>query len=163
MANELSPADILSKLREHLKDWVARNKGTLSIAEDAWHVLELLGETPVGFRLILHWAGDRNAADDIDDGIDNHQLEVIVTKNRGLMIKKGDNLLEPRAGVALLTLIGQVKAKVKASFDLWEEGLTGGELEYRGCEVVTTPDGVPLDAYRLRWSLLAARSTDDGS
>lgn len=162
MPTQLSPADIITKLQTQLAAWVTAKKGLLSIAEDPWHVLELLAETPVGFRVILHWAGDRNAADDIDDGIDNHTVEVIVSKNRGLAAKRGDHLVEPRAGVALLVLVGQVKAKIKGSFALWEQEITQGEIEYRGCEPVTTPEGVPLDAYRLSWSLLAARSTDTG-
>lgn len=49
----MTTAEILTTLRDTLRQYAAAYRGHVSIARDPFHVLELLGETPASFRVIV--------------------------------------------------------------------------------------------------------------
>ena len=155
--NAYTPAELLDLYKTDLEAWCAENKAQLSLARDPYHVLELLAQSPAGMRLILHWAGDDNAGEQ-DEAIGSvNRLEVILSYNLGLTAKPDLALLQAQVDrPALLTLISVVRNRVLSLYVIDAE--TGARLSARsaGCETVTTPDGIPLAAYKLKFEFDAA-------
>jgi hypothetical protein len=163
----MTPADILKSLQAHLAPYVKARKGTLSIADDDWNALEILANSPAGFLVILHWAGDKPQDEDGEyEGVTLNQLEAIVRVAKRPVAKPGADLV---AGVAggqepLYVLISQLRAKVRAWRKDGNDQTNEGEYRYLGCESVLHPgDGFPLRAFKLKFGLQAAVSTDDGT
>jgi hypothetical protein len=159
----LSPSDIISMLQTHLTPYVQAKGGYVSIADDDLNLLEILTESPKGFRVILHWNGDTPDPDQGDlDGIADQHLEVIVTQAKGLRAKPGQELITGRAGQQpLYVLVSQIRARVRAYH--WPDGATFGEIHYRGIEPVIHPDGLPFRAKRIKFDLKAAIPVEDGA
>jgi hypothetical protein len=147
----LTPAELLNILAKALDAWARKKKGVASIAEDDFHVIELLSESPTGFRVICHWYGDKDQTDQPRAGIVTNELHVIISQNRGLTARAGSNKIVPRAGQQpLYVLVSQCRAAVRAI--AWPEGVTDQLVTYKGCEPVVVDD-MPLDAKRLKFEL----------
>ena len=149
---EFRPNDIVLTLKGELEAYVAAQKGQLSVANDPFEVIELLGESPTGFRVIILWEGDEDATGQPLAGIVNNTIAVIVSHNRGLRMWKGENLHKDYGDQpALLTRLADLRAQIRAYE--WPEDLTDSHLLYLGTQPETTPEGLPLDAYRMRFRL----------
>lgn len=156
-AEPYTPAALLNELADDLKPWVEGKKGTLSVARDPYHFLELLAESPAGWRAVLHWDGDANLADDPQTGAFCPQkISVGVTANLGLTAEAGQSLRKASASrPALLTLLAEVRDRVRGY--AWPDEITGRYSLYKGTEAIVLPDsGIPLAGYRLTFELLAA-------
>ncbi len=151
------PQTLVEHLHGDLAPFVREHKGTLSVAADPFHFLELLAEAaPQGWRLALHWQGDENVAgDQVPVAILKNEFHVGVVAHHGLSAKPGEALMKKRAGggPSLLRLVRLVRGRVRSL--VWPEH-TGGTAMYLGCEPVVLPDGTPLQGYRLRFSLMSA-------
>lgn len=151
----LKPNDIILALRDHLDPHVRPAKGITSIAGDAFHVLELLGESPVAWRVILLWEGDDDATGQPLAGIVRHTISIVISHNRGLRVWNGENLhRDTAAQPSLLTRLAEIRALV-LRFRFPAE-ITDETLLYLGTQPEVTPEGLPLDAYRMRFQLHAA-------
>jgi hypothetical protein len=148
----VSPADILKPLHTALTPWVAEKKGVLSIAKDPYHVLELLAESPVGHRVILAFAGDTGMGDQPQIPLAKATIEVVLSYNLGLTAKPDEALITARGDrPSLLALVHDVRMRVLGI--RFPDEITDVHIAYGGCEPVVTPDGVPLAAYRMQFSL----------
>jgi hypothetical protein len=151
----LYPHQIVNHLKAKLDAWARGHRGQVSIAKDAWNVLELLAECPAGFRVIVHWAGDKNIGN--QDGIENLPMvtaliQVTLSNNLGLTAKPEQALAEnvPGRQMPLLKLIGLARERI---FKItWPESIAES-IRYVGCDPVGTPEGVPLAAYVLTFEL----------
>jgi hypothetical protein len=144
--------EILSKLNGAVTTWAAANKATVSIARDPFHVLEILAESPAGFRVILHWAGDKNPSEILQMAIARNDIEVIFSYNLGLTGKPDLALITgSTARPALLALLDDLRALILSIQYPDEETLV--YCVYAGTEPFITPDGIPLAAYRMRFQL----------
>jgi hypothetical protein len=151
----LYPHQIVKHLKAGLDGWARGYRGQVHIAKDAWIELELLAESPVGFRVIVHWAGDKNAGN--QDGIENLPLvtallQITLSNNLGLTAKPEQALAEnvPGRQMPILKLLGLARERIlKIS---WPESVAES-IRYVGCDPVGTPDGVPLAAYVLTFEL----------
>jgi hypothetical protein len=155
--NAYTPAQLLALYQADLNTWAMIKKAKLSIAKDPWHVLELLAESPAGLRLILHWAGDDSLGDQNEAiGSANH-LEVIVSYNLGLTAKPDAALTQDQPNrPALLKLVSDIRERVLSLFIPDAETAVSLSARYSGCETVTTPEGLPLAAYKLKFEFDAA-------
>jgi hypothetical protein len=155
--NAYSPAQLLSLYDADLKVWASANKAAMSIAKDPWNVLELLCATPVGLKLILHWAGDDNLGDQEEAFGSNNKIEMTLGYNMGLTAHPDQALLTAQPNrPALLTLINTVRERVLSLCVTDAETDVELSARYAGCETVTTPEGVPLAAYKLKFEFDAA-------
>ena len=146
---------ILGKLHHALAVWAQPRKARVDIARDPFHVLEILGENPQGFRLIVHWAGDDNISDVMEIPLVDHKLEVIFSYNLGLTAKPDLALVHAQQNrPALYELLDDVRTEVLGL--AFPDEQTAIYAQYTGTEAVITPDAIPLAAYRLRFHLLAA-------
>lgn len=150
----LSPADILGRIEKGIKPWCDAHRVKPSLATDSWNVLELLAQSPSGLRVILHWNGDDDAGGHESAGIVDNVVEVIVSHNRGLLAAPGANLVHGIAGQPpLYTTLSDLRAVLRSL--TWPDGIASKRLFYKGTKPVTAPDGLPLDAMKMTFGLVA--------
>jgi hypothetical protein len=156
-ADYYTPDALLTELRADLEPWVRAKKGDLSIARDPYHFLELLAESPSGFRVVLHWDGEANPGDDAQAGVfATQRISAGVTANLGLTAKPGEALHKPTANrAALLRLLADVRERLRSY--VWPDETTARYMLYKGADAIVLPDsGVPLTGFRLNFELTIA-------
>lgn len=156
----LNAKDLFALLRADLEPYVQDTlRGIFSVARDPFEVIELLGEAPGRFRVILAWEGEEPLGELATSGIAAHTFKVVVSHNRGLSILRGEN----RSGGTrderpLLELAQLVRDRLRSAVMPNQD--TGRRLQYRGCSPVRAEvEGAALtqlDAYELRFTLPAA-------
>jgi hypothetical protein len=157
-----SPDAILLALEAHVKTWCDANKGKVSIAGDAFNVLELLEQSPSGLRVVLYWHGDDAAGDVPQGGVTTNELHVILTYNRGLAIWQGRHTVEGKGErEPLFKLLSSLRAHIR-KFVLGGEAIAD-TLGYKGAASLPMPNGLPLDAYDMTFTLDAAIEADEES
>lgn len=154
----LRPDEILKLLETDLKSFAGQNKGQVSIAKDPWNVLEILSESPSGFRIILHWAGDKQLGDWDDAPLATASLEIVLGYAMGLSRDPGQELINEQfnSRPSVLHLVSDLRDRV-LTFDFDRDSGNTDEAEetarYVGCEPVVLPDGTPTHAYKLKFEL----------
>lgn len=153
-ADYYTPDALLGELRADLEPWVKQRKGELSVARDPYHFLELLAESPAGFRVVLHWDGETNPGDDALAGVFAAQkLSLGLTANLGLTAKPDEALHKPTASrAALLRILADVRDRVRGY--VWPDETTARFILYKGAELIVLPDSaIPLAGYKLNFEL----------
>jgi len=155
-AEHYTPEKILAELRDELTPWVRTGKGELSIALDPYNFLELLSQTPAGWRVVLHWNGEKNESQNPQAGdFCSQRLQLGITANLGLTAKPSESLVKPTPSrKALLRLVGEVRDRVRGY--TWPDETTGRHALYKGCDPIVLPEGLPLAGYTLDFELLIA-------
>lgn len=154
---------LVADLEEYVVDAL---HGIFSVARDPFEVIELLGEAPGKFRVILAWEGEESIGTRPQSGIVKHRFKVVVSHNRGLSILRGENRTVARGDdPPLMELAQLVRDHLRSA--LLPDGETGIQLEYAGCDPIRaeTTQGLAaqLDAFELTFRLPAAltRFTED--
>jgi len=146
-----------------LKDWAKQQPGNMQVhrATDPWNAVELLCQGPTEYRAVVVYAGDEAAGTDMPFSlITEHRWDVYVTLPLGLHMDPASVLTQGTpARPALLRMVDELKGFCLAL--RWPEDLTETLMKYGGSEGATLPDGLPIAAYRLRFSLVAATATAD--
>lgn len=156
-ADYYTPDALLTELRSDLEPWVRAKKGELSVARDPFHFLELLAESPAGFRVVLHWDGEANPGDEPQAGVFSAQrISLGVTANLGLTAKPGEALHKPTPNrAALLRIVADVRERARSY--VWPDHTTARFMLYKGADAIVLPDsGVPLAGFRLTFELTIA-------
>lgn len=151
-----TPEKLLLELRADLEPWAAARKGSISLATDPYHFLELLAESPAGWRIVLHWDGEDNTSDNAQAGAFCAQrLSLGITANLGLTAKPNESLVKKTASrEALLRLVADTRDRVRGY--VWPDVTTSRYLLFRRALPVVLPEGVPLAAYKLDFELIIA-------
>ncbi len=154
-ATALTPADMLISLRDGLESWATANKGKIQIASDPFHALDLLLQSPIGFRVVVWWDGDEPSTDIHQAGIVVNRLKVSIGYGRGLAKDPSTGLTTGRAGQkALYALISELRSKVRAiQFSDPTDEISSVWAAYRGTTGVVVPEGIAIDAYDLNFTL----------
>ncbi|BET67207.1 hypothetical protein ASA1KI_21250 [Opitutales bacterium ASA1] len=155
----MEPDTLLQTVHDDLAPWVRARRGLLSVAADPYQFLEVLAEAPQGWRAVLHWAGDESGGSHpLEGAFVDHELHLGISANPGLTIAADVALFGPRAGntPAILRLVALARAHVRGLVLRTPEEDTEQYLHYRGCAPVVMPEGIPLRAYRLRFTVTAA-------
>jgi len=156
----MTAADIIKLIRDSLEPYVAAKQGSVSIAKDPFHVLELLLLTPDGFLVVVHFAGDDDLGQSRYTGVIKLKLEVFVSQQRGLAAEPGSELVGPTEGEdPLYVLIAKVRAFIR-TIEFPDDGTTSGTIWYKGSEPVAGPEGATFNAYRLRFEINGAVSEE---
>lgn len=148
-----TPDTLLLELHAALVPWLAARKGVVSIAADPYNFLELLADGPSGCRVVLHWGGETNPADDARTGcFPANRIEVGITGNLGLEARPEMALIAGNAvRPAFLETVAAVREVVRSH--LFREDISTKFPLYKGCEPVVLPEGMPLRAYRLNFEI----------
>lgn len=152
-----TPATLLTFIKDDMAPFVKKQKGLLSVASDPYNFLELLAQAPSGWCCILHSHSDSNTTQEIPDAAFlANEIHVGVTCNLGLTATPGEQIAKKRPGGApsLLELVGLTRDRMRSM--VFPDGVTDGAFTYLGRDPVVLPEGVPLAAYRLRFSLMTA-------
>lgn len=153
-ADYYTPDSLLSELRTELEPWVRAKKGDFSVARDPYHFLELLAESPAGFRVVLHWDGETNPGDDAQAGcFPAQKISLGLTANLGLTAKPDESLHKASAArPALLRLLADVRDRMRGY--TFPDETTARFILYKGAEAIVLPDSaIPLAGYRLNFEL----------
>ena len=150
----LSPAGLLSFLREDLAGWVAERKGYLSIAGDPGEVLEALTDGPANFRVVLAWTGDDDQTGQCEAGIVDNSFDVWLIKARGLPLKAGTNLISGE--VPFLTLLSDLRSRVRSC--LFPVDVTNRQVLYKGAKQFDPELALelPTTGYKLSFELTSS-------
>ncbi|HTJ78536.1 MAG TPA: hypothetical protein VL357_06030 [Rariglobus sp.] len=148
-----TPDTFLLELYNALSPWAVSRKGVVSIAADPYNFLELLCDTPTGCRLVLHWEGETNPADDSRIGVfATNRFSVGVTGNLGLEASPEKSLIAGNAvRPAFLETVAAVREFLRAH--VFAEAVSTKFPLYKGAEPVVLPEGMPLRAYRLNFEI----------
>jgi hypothetical protein len=141
-------------MRDDLASWVKAKKGELSVARDPYNFLELLAESPAGWRVVLHWDGETNPSDDAQVGVFAAQkISLGLTANLGLTAKPDESLHKPSpARAALLKILADVRERVRGK--VWPDDITARYMLYKGTDAIVLPDSaIPLAGYKLNFEL----------
>lgn len=158
--------DILEKIHDGFDGYATESKARLRVARDPFDVLEILFAGPQGLLLIFNYAGgERSDEAEISEAEENYpiareRIEIVVGHGANIDPASEWKLLlgnVDRAG--LLERVSDVRARA-LSLVFPEQGESLQRLEYQGCAPVETPNGLPLAAYRLTFSLLAQVEVD---
>jgi hypothetical protein len=154
----MTPAEILRAIQADLKEWAGTVRGQISIAKDPWNVLEILSESPVGVRVILHWAGDKQLGDWDDAPLATANIEVVLGYAMGLVKDPGGDLVNAQfnARPSVLDLVSDLRGRLLSrtvDSDPGSPDESADTLRYVGTEPVTLPDGTPTHAYRMKFEL----------
>ena len=158
-ATPLRPDQIVAALVNGLSGWAKKQKAKTSVARDPFEVIELLGADTPGLRLVVHWAGDDPLGEEMAQApLVTHVLEIVLGLNLGLTATPDRALVSGSSGrPALYQLISDLRVAVLAVE--FPSVATESYLEYAGTKPLVTPEGVPLAAYTLRFTLDAAIQT----
>lgn len=116
----MNAATLLQVLENGMTSAVTSKGGTLDVASDPDHVVEILsGSDPSGWRLVLGYAGESAVDPDDAPGIRDIEITFTVQAARGLKVKGGGEVHRPTGAgrLALLQLSDQV--------DRWVRGFQG--------------------------------------
>ena len=156
----MTAAEIIQQIRDSLTPYVAAKRGSVSVAKDPFHVLELLLLTPDGFLAVVHFAGDEDLGQSRHTGVIKLRLEVFVSQQRGLAAEPGVELIGPTPGEdPLYVLVAKVRAFIRA-IEFPDDGTTSGTIWYKGSEPVAGPEGATFNAYKLRFEINGAVSEE---
>lgn len=150
---------ILQAVAVDLNDLAKAKSATVAIAEDLFHVIDILVNGPAGFQLIVSWGGDDAVGEQPGHPLAETIIDITVGFNPGLGIQPGNALVKNTATRdSLLKLINDVRARALTL--QFPETETSQIPEYSGCRPVSLPDGIPLKAYKFSIKLTAAVDTD---
>ena len=152
---------LVKKLYDALATWAKPQGLKVSLARDPFDSLEVLAVGPAEALIVVSWAGDAPVdpvmgPDDDLTGAVEHSLEIIVGQGLGLEFIKDWRLIAGRGNrKSLLSRVDQVR-KFVLSLVYPDDQETLGRFEYKGTEPFTTPEGIPLAAFRMRFSIVAS-------
>jgi len=157
--------EIVKKLADALATWGGSRSIRVSVARDPFDVLEVLTIGPEAALLIVQWDGDETedpelSEDDATTGPARNNNNIIVGQGLGLDLKRDWRLIAGRGTrKSVLQRLDETRAfALSILYPADETSLR--RLRYRGCEPMVTPDGIPLAAYRLKFSLVAMVNVD---
>lgn len=145
--------DIVKIYANDLAKWTLENGGTPFMARDAAEPYErIAGMGPNDFRVVVMWAGDKGFGGNLKQHLDKHQIEIWIGRGRGLAADPNAGLVQPdKSRKALLDLVEEAKQRVMEI--RFPREITREHSEYIGTEPVTTPDGIPMAAYKITVAL----------
>lgn len=150
--------ELLEPMRSDLDVWARLQSGSCIIARDPLAVIELLAESPKGWRLVLSYDGDSPMdGSSISAGgpyVIETTIRAVVTCNPGLRLIRDSQLLKgSQTRGSLLSILTQVRVRMLSY--RWDSSLVHrGALTYRGTQPFSIPDFLPLAAYALTFSLV---------
>lgn len=153
--NGLEPDQLLDLLVQDLTPWMAEMKGTLSVASDPWNFLDLLSQSPSGWRGVLHFEGDDNRQEHVDEGCFlNYRFSFGITAQKGLTVRPEERLYKSTAEIPAITrLLAAARLRIRSL--AFPADVSQRLVKYTGCSPAILPDGTPLLGYVLRFELIA--------
>lgn len=157
-ANAKSVDVLLEAMRADLDTWTKTQKGSCVVARDPLAVIEMLNESPSGWRMILSFDGDRpietRAIAIPEPYILESSIRVVVTCNPGLrLVRDGQLLKGDSTRGSLLGILSIVRSRMLAY--RWDTSkVNGGAFVYTGTRLFSIPEFLPLAAFEMTFSIV---------
>jgi hypothetical protein len=152
----LTILQIVKVYADDIAAWARSVGGTCVFARDPLEPWELIaGMGPNEFRVVVNWAGDSEFGGNVMQHLDRHTIEIWLARTRGLERERDKQILQASGTTpALLDLVEAAKQRV---LELKFAGtITRKYTAYKGTVPVTTPEGIPMAAYKISVTLDAA-------
>jgi hypothetical protein len=152
----VTPAQIVRSVRDWLLAWPASpvKAGSISMAKDPFHPLEILAQSPRGMRLIVAYGGGPSQAveQNPNAAILEHQISIYLGYSLGLTAAPDAALaIGTDDRPAMLDVISVVDQRVRSL--MLPDEVTSRLFRLGGIFDVIMPDGVPLAAQRLQYKI----------
>ena len=150
-----TPSQILGMVYADLCAWCAANGGACALSQNLYDLTEALRNVPTGWRLTVHWEGDRAADERVrEGGVVLNSLLLVLDGDLGPTMSPRVGLVQPVAGrPAFLSLVQRVRERVMAYRMPWLREPTNG-FWYRGCDdKIALPGDLYAAAYNLRFEV----------
>ena len=152
--------EIIENLRADFDGWVKEHRGTLTVAKDPWHALEILCNGPQGIQFVLGWGGDDTVGEQDQEPLGANIIELTVSYNLGLEADRDAALMKNRDNrPSLLKLVNDARARLLAYVFAADD--EPQFLAYGGTTPVTLPEGMPLAAFKIRATVLEKVEVDE--
>lgn len=152
--------EIIESLRADFDGWVKERRGTLTVAKDPWHALEILCNGPQGIQFVLSWGGDDTEGGQDTEPLGANVIELSVAYNLGLEADRDAALMKNRDNrPSLLKLVNDARARLLAYVFAADE--EPQFLAYGGTTAITLPEGLPLAAFKIRATILEKVEVDE--
>ena len=154
--NALTIPQIVRAYAEDMATWAREHGGKPFLARDPAEPYELIaGMGPNDFRVVVSWDGDSEFGGNRKQHLDRHTIEVWIGRSRGLAADPNRQLVYEEAGKpSLLDLVESAKQRLLEL--AFPREVTKENSEYVGTKPVTTPNGIPMAAYKITITLDAA-------
>jgi len=163
VSNTITSAGLTAKLFNDLKLWVEENKGVCSLTQNPYDLLEMLSERPAGWRLTVHWEGDRPADDAVQAGpVVINSFRFVVDGDLGPTATPKIALIKQTGTrTPFLALVDAVRQRVLGfTFDWLRPPLN--KPWYRGTDDnIPLPDGMTIAAYNLSFDIYSVLAMPD--
>jgi len=148
---------ILRAVEDALKPLVAGLGGTLDVAADPDHALELLNVSPAKWRVILGWPGFGSHPDAIN-GMGTHRCYLIVQIAKGMQVNPGHALHRGRPSLPAGPMAALIKEVTAWMCALWFPD--GSHVDQRGFALDGSAwlevDGIETKQHQIDFSVAAA-------
>jgi hypothetical protein len=147
---------VVKALADYLREWATppQRIGSVSVAKDPFHVLEILAQAPQSMRLIVGYEGCDDVGGPDDAPVVTHQVTVTLGYSLGLTAQPEKALIEDAVNrPSLLGVISEIH--VHLTDFLTDAGGEDRGVRLRNIRPVVTPEGVPLAAYKMTYDFVA--------
>jgi len=153
----VTPDQMLRVIASDLRAWPRIADYTVRACEDAADALGLLCDGDSGGRIILRWAGDQAYGGAVPHGdIAVSRLSVVMTRGQSLSVEPGQT--ELAGDFPFLAALAALRARI-LSYRIIGDA-TEGFFRYVGSAPVSLPDGLPIRAYEITFSIRLALPVD---
>lgn len=165
MSAPVDPADsikldeLMHLIAGRLAPWCEARAAKCQVAGDVWHVLDVLSASPQGLIAVLYWSGDEDNGQEM--GLCVQDIRLVLSRNKGLGADPGSNLTGTATKEALFDLVDDLRAWMRGG--AFPKDATSQVLDYKGTSPFVMPEGAPLDAYEMRFSITAAITLKEGN
>lgn len=140
----MTSSEFLAEQIRDLETFLRQDNGTAFLAHDPLHALEILASSPAGYFAVLLDKGDAWRGSGPIRLLQS-RVGLYVAQQRGFAAAPG------AAIVPLVARCETLRAGILAK--AWPTSSTIGHCEYEGRSIVTLPDGMPLAAYEMTFTL----------
>lgn len=151
--------EILEEVKDALKTLCTSQGWTLTKSEDPNHLFDILYQQTGSGVCVVNYDGDNVHQQVSASVINKTKFSVAVSSGRDLTAPF-DNKVKRRDGKkSLLEIIAEVKRTVLGL--ALSNGLSDPSAHYEGTQPLSTPEGLPLDAYKVSWWCYTADSQQE--
>ena len=153
----VDPGVLLEVMKVDLTSFLVPYRGTVSVCEDGARALEAMMQPPDGPCCVLFYTGETNPDENPHgNGVAQAQFSITCVYNVALTAspQSAKSLQTKDGNPSALRLATLVKRRVFAwRFPASKAYPSESSIIYHGCDAAVEPDGIPMAAYTMRFSL----------
>lgn len=139
--------EILEEVKTALADLCTTQKWTLTKSEDPFNLFDILYQDRGNGVCIVNYDGDSVHQQVCTSVVSKMRFSIAVSTRRDLTSPFDFKLSRKDGKLSLLEMVEAVKILILGA--TLSNGLSDSRPKYEGTNPLTTPEGVPLDAYKV--------------